>query len=312
MAVVVLGYHDLAADNDYSSWMKVKISSFEKQIQALKAIGNFIGPSDMSDPSKVDNSRIQLLLTFDDGFINNYRLGYQVIKKYEVPAFFFISTLNMETGASFWFDRIIEPIQRYKLDSVDLRPLGLGNYHFHTGKSELRWNSIQALLEDVKRADEDQDGTLIIAIAEQLQKANRNAAVGEEPDVCQPLGVEHVREMHRSGFCHFGSHSHRHAILTKLSDLTLQDELSSSRNKLEKTLGVPVHHISYPNGDVDDRVQKACMEAGYRFGYTTVHGRFDKATDRMRIPRILIGGFDSTPKVVFKVCKALLRSNKGI
>lgn len=118
--------------------------------------------------------------------------------------------------------------------------------------------------------------------------------------------------MSRSGLCHFGSHSHRHAILTKLSDLTLQDELSSSRNRLEKTLGGPVHHISYPNGDVDDRVQTACMKAGYRYGYITAHGRFDNATDRMKIPRILIGGFDSTPRVIFKVCKALLQSKKGI
>lgn len=312
MAVVVLGYHDLAADNDYTSWMKVKIYSFEKQIRALKTIGNFIGPHDLSDPGRVDNSRINLLLTFDDGFINNYRLGYPVIKKYEIPALFFISTSNMETGAPFWFDRVIDPIQQYKLDCVDLRPLGLGSYHFPPGNGESRWSSIQSLLEDVKRADEHQDGVFITAIAEQLQLMGRKAAAGEEPGACLPLGVEHVSEMHRSGLCHFGSHSHRHAILAKLSDPVLQDELISSRNRLEKTLGVPVHHISYPNGDVDDRVQRACMETGYRYGYTTAHGRFDNATDRMRIPRILIGGFDSTPKVVFKVCKALLRSNKGI
>lgn len=312
MAVVVLGYHDLAADNDYSSWLKVKISNFERQIRVLKTIGNFIGPNDLNDPNRVDNSRIKLLLTFDDGFINNYRLGFPVIKKYEIPAMFFISTLNMETGAPFWFDRIIDPIQRNKLYCVDLRPFGLGNYYFPPGEGESRWNSIQALLEDVKRADERQDGVLITAIAEQLQLVGRKTATEEEPDVCLPLGVEHVSEMLRSGLCHFGSHSHRHAILTKLSDLMLQDEISSSRNRLEKTLGGPVHHISYPNGDVDDRVQKACLEAGYRYGYITEHGRFDDVTDRMRIPRILIGGFDSTPKVVFKVCKALLQCKKGI
>jgi len=312
MAVVVLGYHDLAADNDYSSWMKVKISCFEKHLRILKSIGNFICPDDLNKAEILDNTQINILLTFDDGFINHYRLGYPLLVKYEIPAMFFISTWNTESGAPFWFDRIIHPIQRFNLESLDLRAVGLGNYYFPTGKDEARWDSIQSLLEDVKRINVHQEDVLINAIAEQMELEGRNVERGEEHEVGLPLGIDHIREMRRSGLCYFGSHSHKHSILTKLSDQVLSYELSSSRNRLEKMLGEPVQHICYPNGDVDDRVIKACLSAGFRYGYISNYGRFDDVTDYMRIPRILIGGFDFTPKLIFKVFKALLQSKKGI
>jgi peptidoglycan/xylan/chitin deacetylase (PgdA/CDA1 family) len=75
--------------------------------------------------------------------------------------------------------------------------------------------------------------------------------------------------MHRSGLCYFGSHAHRHAILTSLPDAELKVELTKPRTILEDIVGGNFHSIGSPNGNADERVKLASRDTGFRYGYTT-------------------------------------------
>jgi peptidoglycan/xylan/chitin deacetylase (PgdA/CDA1 family) len=291
--------------------MRVNVEAFDRQICLFKKIGTFIRPDDLDNPERLRKNRLNLLLTFDDGYCNNYKLGLPVLEKHGIPALFFVSTSNMQSGEPFWFDKIIQPIQNNSLESLDLRSLGLKNYHFTNKVDSVRWDDVQVLLEDVKKASRLQDGEIIEEIIQFLHcTCPEHESHGHE-DENQPLSPQHIAAMHRSGLCYFGSHSHQHAILTNLSDGELKVELSKSRSILEDVVGEKILSISYPNGNVDDRIKMACMEAGYRYGYTTSYGKFDATVDKMYIPRILIGGYDTTLKVFLKVLKAYLFSKKG-
>jgi hypothetical protein len=107
--VVVLGYHDLAPSGQVRSWLQVDVENFERQLCICKRIGTFIQPNALFDPAKLRRDRINFLLTFDDGFSNTCRLGLPLLIKHDVPALFFITTSNLQSGEPFWFDRIIEP-----------------------------------------------------------------------------------------------------------------------------------------------------------------------------------------------------------
>ena len=63
--------------------------------------------------------------------------------------------------------------------------------------------------------------------------------------------------------------------------------------------------IAYPNGDVDGRVVRFSREAGYRFGYGTRAGVLDQNGDRMLIPRLLVGGYDSPGALIFNINRLL-------
>ena len=53
--------------------------------------------------------------------------------------------------------------------------------------------------------------------------------------------------MQRLGMC-FGSHTHTHTILTKLSAAQQDEELRTSRAILERELGCTVDTLAYPRG----------------------------------------------------------------
>ena len=302
--IIVLAYHDLSQQGDFLSWMRVKAEVFDRQIRLFKKIGNFIRPDELYDSSRLKRNRLNLILTFDDGYCNNYHLGFPLIKKHGVPALFFISTSNMQSGEPFWFDRIIQPIQRNSLKSLDLRSLGLKNYQFST-KTRVRWDDLQVLLEDVKKAEAMRNEEIVDDIVQILKKACPSHASLSHNDRYQPLTPQHIAEMHQSGLCFFGSHSHKHTILTSLSDDELNAELTESRRILEEIVGETVNYISYPNGDADKRVKQACCNAGYRYGYTTNKAVTGYYADEMYIPRVLIGGFDSTAKIMWKIYRRL-------
>ncbi|HXC62015.1 MAG TPA: polysaccharide deacetylase family protein, partial [Nitrospiria bacterium] len=86
------------------------------------------------------------------------------------------------------------------------------------------------------------------------------------------LSWEMLSEMHRAGIT-IGSHTKTHAILTKESQPKVLEELTGSRQQLEKRLGVAIQHIAYTDGQFDTKTLSAVAASGYRFGYTTCHHR---------------------------------------
>jgi peptidoglycan/xylan/chitin deacetylase (PgdA/CDA1 family) len=287
-----------------SSWLKLDVERFERQIVILKKLGRFIRPDALLHASRSAGGGLNLLMTFDDGMVNTYRLGLPVLQRHGVPALFFISTWHMETGEPFWFERLIRAVLDRRGGDLDLRHLGLGQYRFKAAGGEEGWSEIQRLLEDVKCRDEEQDGWLVERVL--LEMKGVALLAGRFGEVYRPLGRDEILAMRDSGLCSFGSHAHRHRLLTKLDDHVLMEDLGQSRDLLQNLLGETVEHIAYPNGDVDGRVEEVCRRLGFRFGYTVTPGRIGRNTDRLRIPRVLVGGFDSPLRLVLNLARCLL------
>jgi peptidoglycan/xylan/chitin deacetylase (PgdA/CDA1 family) len=96
------------------------------------------------------------------------------------------------------------------------------------------------------------------------------------PGIEQWLGTRHERELLpmswnelgqlADGGWEIGSHTQSHAHLTRVDHARLTAELDCSREACEDQLGRPCLSISYPYGDVDDRVVQAARRAGYAAG----------------------------------------------
>ncbi len=92
--IAVILYHRIDDDGNYS----VKPELFEKQLKHLKKLDYVsISPEDLKGflDGKINLSRRSILITFDDGFKDNYSIAYPLLKKYNFTATFFISARHI-------------------------------------------------------------------------------------------------------------------------------------------------------------------------------------------------------------------------
>jgi peptidoglycan/xylan/chitin deacetylase (PgdA/CDA1 family) len=103
-------------------------------------------------------------------------------------------------------------------------------------------------------------------------------AVGKTTDWYVPKGgrpFDHAGwaelEQARARGFEVGSHSVHHPWLGRLDPEAVRDELSQSREMIEKRLGA-CRHFAYPHGDVNPDLVAAVRDAGYRTACTTRRG----------------------------------------
>lgn len=210
-----------------------------------------------------------VMVTFDDGFRDNYEVAFPILRRHGVPALFFLSTGYIGTDRVFWFDWLVHVLlrtraQRIRLDELDLT--------IHPGASlASRRAEARKLLGALKRIAEPRR-------VRALEQLDREAAVELAPAdraLSAAMNWDQVREMSRAGM-EFGSHTVTHPILARVEDAAaLRFELEASRATIERETGVPVLSLAYPVGGrdaVDSRVLEAVAAAGYEFAFTYQSG----------------------------------------
>jgi peptidoglycan/xylan/chitin deacetylase (PgdA/CDA1 family) len=81
----ILMYHSISGE-DYS----VTAENFEAQIKYLSENGyTFLFPEEIHDSDKYDKP---VIITFDDGYRDNYEIAYEILKKYNAKATIFMIT----------------------------------------------------------------------------------------------------------------------------------------------------------------------------------------------------------------------------
>ena len=291
-ALVVLMYHDLREDDDFGNWLRVPVSTFDRQLAALGRLGPFVGPEVLDDPDGLDPRRPSFLITFDDGYVNNRRLALPRLEAHEAPALFFVSTRHMVEQRSFWTDVVVSVVQGARLDLLDLRDFGLGLFGFRGGDGPGRWDDIQILLQALKAVG-NADHPTVAEILGRLRE-DHPALLDETLPRFRPLNAQEIREMAAGGLCRFGAHGHEHDILTYLDDARLETALREPSRILEELVGGPVTDLAYPNGDHDTRVRDRAAAAGYTRAYTTRPGLVRPDAAPLELPRLGVGGYDPT------------------
>lgn len=107
-----------------------------------------------------------------------------------------------------------------------------------------------------------------------------------EGEVIEPLmDADQVRTWLEAGH-EIGSHTLSHARLSRLSLRDAQEEITTSKKRLEDLFNVPIQHFCYPYGEYDEHVRNLVMEAGYQSACTTEFGINTAATHPLSLKRI--------------------------
>jgi peptidoglycan/xylan/chitin deacetylase (PgdA/CDA1 family) len=221
-----------------------------------------------------------VLITFDDGYRDNYDVALPLLKKHGIRAVFFIATDFITERRLFWWDRASLILRRSKREQIELtypskRRVVLGN------DDATHARALRSVLAPVK----SHFGVDVQRYLEQLEKATDVVVSAEEE---RKLADEHlldwdqIKQMHAAGMS-IESHTRTHRILGTLDDRALEEELGGAREVIEGKLGHQVTAVAYPVGKglaCAPMARRAIRRAGYELGFSNGTGlnttlRFD-------------------------------------
>lgn len=268
--ITVLMYHGVMEDEfgvASDDWLQVRASEFRSQMRYLREHFRVV-PLERAweTPS---GGKPRAVLTFDDGYANNFRVAYPILREFGFPATIFLVAGAIGSRQLFWFDRL-QLTLKGRVASGELKHIKekfKANTHPHKIDA-----AVDALL--LKTCEPG-------AIPEQVVEAYR------------PLAREEIGEMAASGLVRFGSHTHRHEILTRLSQAEAEQTLAQSLVVLKALPGYG-GYFCFPNGDWAPEHVRLCQRLGFEGALLTRPGVWRAGVEAFGIPRFGIGrGMDT-------------------
>ena len=274
-SVPILAYHrivDLPDEDEFPfdvELVSASVSAFAEQMTFAKDHYQPITLATLLEC--VDNGRPPprgaIVVTFDDGFADNYHNAFQVLRRLGIPATYFLSTGYLDRQQMFWYEKLTHEVMTTRatqLRFLDEAPLAIGD------GAPSRRGVLAVLLRRLKRVPNQVRLDCLADLERQLQPpedCNGDSRSG-------PMTWEQVAEMSRAGI-EFGSHAVTHPVLSMLDPKDLDFELRASKASIEAVTGNPCQTIAYPVGGPEafnPRVQQAVQAAGYRLGLTYMSG----------------------------------------
>lgn len=224
-----------------------------------------------------------MVVTFDDGYDDNYHIAYPILQELGIPATFFVSTGHIDTGRSFAYDWLVHMILLATAPRLVLPELGMDLTMPET-RDERRALAGKVLL-SMKNIGALDQSAMIARLEHEWQMPSDVA----RPEVCRPMTWAQLREMQAAGF-EIGSHGVHHRMLAKLPPDEMESEVRQSRAALERELGPATMLMSYPVGGdraFDQRVIEATSAAGFQLAVCYICGTNPQpATNRYALNRL--------------------------
>ncbi len=242
--VSILTYHCVTSEalrvNDFCF---VTASDFEEQISYLNNVFDIIPMSDMYIEKKCDKPRA--IITFDDGFYNNYEVAFPILKKYKSPFSIYLSTNLVKSNDTVWFCKVNYALSFTQVDNVEWNGKGF-NLTTPTGREEA---SIY-IQRDLKIFKNNEIEAKICKLYMSLNL--EMPANFSNYKNYRMLDQQAIDEMRSSGLVEYGAHTHNHTILSRLSYSESYEEISKSIYIVTELTGQKCKMFAYPNGGKSD------------------------------------------------------------
>ena len=268
--VRILTYHrvvDLSRAYDHAN-VSATPEEFDRQLAYLKKNYDLIRFSDLIDIANGSMTcpRRPLILSFDDGYMDNYEFAFPILKSHGLSAAFFVSTSHIGSQQLFWFEELGFIMQQTRKKSWTM----LDGTKIEVPATDRR-QSLKNLLKLMK----DLPNEARVREIEHL-RAESEAFDPEKIDAINfPMNWEHLVEMHDSGM-EILSHSHTHPILSTLETYEqVEGEIRTPKELIEENIAATCPVIAYPVGrwdSYDERVLKAVEDTGYELACVYENG----------------------------------------
>jgi len=243
--VLIFMYHRIDNDVNQDLALQVTLENFEQQLIYIKKNYTVLRLDDKWTVGK----KAGAVLTFDDGYADNFLHALPLLEKYNIPAAFFITTANIGTFEEFWWDHL----------ESDYSNCGANFYlpgmEEQVSKADYSYKDLADLILGLKNPEKEkwlQSFENLNQIIYKARKSYRSMSHGE------------LKTLARHPLASIGLHTHHHYPLGTLSEENQRNELLMSIQKLQELTGKPADYLALPHGSYNGVTEKLAKEIGLK------------------------------------------------
>lgn len=285
-SVKILMYHRINNEPDCLG-LTIHPQLFSQQLKYLKAHYKMVTLAEAVD--MISHGVILddcCVITFDDGYRDNYEIAAPLLAEQGVPATIFVTYDAIEFGHFGWgvFDRALLTATSGELD---LGRWELGRYALtDRAAREKTVITLHRLLKKLPDAVKQEVVAHVVTIYGAESAAERTMMTWDE-----------VNELAAGDLISIGAHTITHPILSRISDEQARQEIVEGKRLLEQKIGRTADFFAYPNGgreDISPQSIALVQGAGYRAACTTIFGIKVPGSNPFELARIDVTSSIST------------------
>lgn len=279
--ILVLYYHKIYDLKRDWNGLAVKPETFKKQMEFIK--NNYTVLKGDDDWSKCNEDAI--VVTFDDGFEDNYLNALPILEEVGIPATFFISTGNINTNHETWCNELVWIIfestrikEKFVTDSTAVQ------FEYETDNVYKRTELYRILRTILMRVSNDDRNKIMQDLKIWGNVSNREVRTSH-----RMLSQEQIKQMACSKYVTIGAHTVNHPSLGMLEYDEQMYEILESKKELESIIGKRIELFSYPFGGQSNFSKdtiRILQEVGFTKAMTTMPAIVGAGFDSYQIPRM--------------------------
>jgi len=221
-----------------------------------------------------------VVITIDDGYSDSFEIAFPLLKRFDLPATVYAVTDFLDGKCWLWTDLMRFILSNTKNENIKIEFAENDKIEKKLSNAVDTFELAGRINSRLKKMPDAEKDAKIAEIAESL-----NVKIPESPTGdFAPINWTQARKMDAEKV-EIESHTATHPILTNISEAELDLELQTSKRVLENRLQRTIRHFCYPNGNLNETVEKAVKRAGYSSATTTEYGFNDKNADKFLLKR---------------------------
>jgi peptidoglycan/xylan/chitin deacetylase (PgdA/CDA1 family) len=227
---------------------------------------------------KKDYNNESVVLTFDDGFNDNFTYLLPLLKKHDVPATYYVNPSVIGSERSLWFQAIINYFYSIQETHVFIT---LSNKKYDLSSPKKRYSAAFDFMQCLQKNYPPSEFNSII---------KQIAGVKSHPKPSDfHLNWNELLQLSKEPLITLGAHSYSHYPLRYCDEQLAKNEIERSIVELNTRLNYKIKHFSYPRGHKNDfNLQhiQILKKLGIISAVTTIRGVNRQGQDLYRIKRI--------------------------
>jgi len=289
--VLALNYHRVG-NPDSQPWDRTLWSAnaedLDRQLATLAGHAEVIDPSEVFEAMRAGRGR-RVLITFDDGYRDNFEIAFPLLRKHGLRATFFLATGFLDHPRAAWWDEIAWIVRRANGEALrttrssdgDLLPAGFTL----AGDDDASIRDLVARYKTLPSGDGER-------FLEQLARATGSGRCGARDAEGLWMTWEMARQIHGAGMS-IGGHTVTHPVLARLPRERQREEIAICARRLAEELQVQMKWFAYPVGDRDAftrTTQEILRDCGVELAFS-FYGGFARPSrwNPLDMPRIYVG-----------------------